>query len=115
MSLTGVVRSVHGEFRFSSMPMPPPSNAEANGGRLSGDDMRAYMETFAARFVKDHVRCNTKVFNIRRDETSMLWMVSVVDKKTGNTDVLKYSRIVLCTGVLFSFNLIHITTNMTGY
>ncbi|TFY51937.1 hypothetical protein EVJ58_g10296 [Rhodofomes roseus] len=39
---------VHGEFRFSPLPMPPPADAAATGGRLSGEDMRLYMETFAS-------------------------------------------------------------------
>ena len=35
--------SVHGEFRFSPLPMPPPRNASSTGGRLSGEDMQRYM------------------------------------------------------------------------
>ncbi|KAI6115957.1 hypothetical protein F5141DRAFT_637150 [Pisolithus sp. B1] len=37
------LNNVHGEFCFSSLPMPPPQNQK----RLGGEDMRAYMETFA--------------------------------------------------------------------
>ncbi|KZT64199.1 FAD/NAD(P)-binding domain-containing protein [Daedalea quercina L-15889] len=39
------INNVHGKFRFSPLQMPPPANATATGGRLSGEDMTAYMES----------------------------------------------------------------------
>jgi len=93
---------VHGEFRFSAMPMRAPDNSVETGGRLSGDDVRQYLEDFAGRFLKGNVRFETEVLNIRRGDSGRGWKVLVRDRRTGGTEkVSYYSRIILCTGVSF--------------
>ncbi|TFK60203.1 FAD/NAD(P)-binding domain-containing protein [Pluteus cervinus] len=91
--------NVHGEFEFSSLPMPPPKQA---GGRLSGADISAYMESFADRFLKGNIRFRVEVLNLRRvmdEETSKSkWVVKVQDKKMSKVEELTYSRVILCTG-----------------
>lgn len=112
--------SVHGEFCFSALPMPPPSDTSETGGRLSGENMQAYMESFAERFLKGKIRYCTQVLNIKRkmhtassktstttqqEGTSDMpngdsqWSVEIRDLRTGGTSELTYDRLVLCTGV----------------
>lgn len=94
--------SVHGEYRFSALPMPQRPDFEATGGRLSGEDMRLYMEDYAFRFVKNNIRYNVEVLNIRRACPSAVdapgWVVTIGDQTSGMQD-LKFDKIVLCTGV----------------
>ena len=90
--------SVHGEFRFAALQMPPPADAAKSGGRLSGLDMCNYMETFAQNFLKGNIRFETEVLDIRRHHETSFWCVTVEDKHSGR-DVIKFARIVLCTGV----------------
>jgi len=90
---------VHGEYRFSPLPMPAPADAAATGGRLSGVDMCNYMESFADKFLKGKLRYETEVLNVSRDGATSTWLVKVKILKTGTLETLKYSRIVLCTGV----------------
>ncbi|KAK7048544.1 FAD /NAD-P-binding domain-containing protein [Favolaschia claudopus] len=86
------INNVHGEYRFSALKMPP-----AEGGRLTGHDLRAYMEAFSQRF-QHIIRFNTEVVHIRRDETTSLWYISLQDKITSTLEVLVFDRVVLCTG-----------------
>ncbi|KAJ7021605.1 FAD/NAD-P-binding domain-containing protein [Mycena alexandri] len=88
------INNVHGEYGFSALEMPPSTS----GGRLMGQDLRAYMEAFSTKFLDNIIRFNTEVTKIRRDERTSLWFVSVEDKNTGSREVLEFSRIVLCTG-----------------
>lgn len=84
--------------------MPPPINAEKTGGRLSGPDMCNYLESFADRYLKGTIRFQTEVLNIRRGSTGG-WLVEIQNKTSGIGETLKFSKIVLCTGVgCFSFN-----------
>ena len=92
--------SPYGEFCFSSLSMPPPEDAA--GGRLSGQDMCHYMETFAETFLKDKIKFEVEVVNIRRSPNGS-WNVDIKDKHEGTITVLEYSRIVLCTGVSTQF------------
>lgn len=111
--------SVHGEFSFSPLPMPPPSQASRTGGRLSGEDLVAYMESFAERFLKGRIRYQTEVLNIRRRPLAGVqlgqqsgdeqhagssdyvseWVVRVRDLQTGDIQELVYDRVVVCSGV----------------
>ena len=91
--------SVHGEFRFSPLTMPPPMFTEKTGDRLCGEDITAYMENFAGTFLAGKIRFETEVLDIRRGRDGAGWEVEVLDLRTGNKDVLNYARIVLCTGV----------------
>ncbi len=106
--------------------MPPPaapqsSTVTAAGCRLSGEDMRAYMERFEARFLEGKIRYGVRVLKVRRvssilgqgsdggDDTvagartgGSQWIVSVQDKDTPGQhgyEELRYDRIVLCSGV----------------
>jgi len=90
---------VHGEFRFSAMPMREPEGTVKTGGRLSGEDVRQYMEVFAKRFLNGKIRFETEVLDIRRGDHDRGWKVLVRDRSTGTEKISFYSRIVLCTGV----------------
>jgi dimethylaniline monooxygenase (N-oxide forming) len=91
--------SVHGEFNFSPLPMPPPTRQEKTGNRLAGEDMSAYMDKFAETFLSDRIRYETEVTDIRRGKDGSSWEVEVQNLKTNTKEVLSYARIVLCTGV----------------
>ncbi|TFK38927.1 FAD/NAD-P-binding domain-containing protein [Crucibulum laeve] len=91
------LNNVHGEFRFSPLEMRAPENAEATGGRLSGEIMAEYMTTFAQKLIKDRVRFNAEVLDIRRGAEAR-WTVSVENTKTGIREDLVFARIVVCTG-----------------
>lgn len=80
--------------------MPPPAESAATGGRLSGLDMCNYMEGYYDTFLKDKAtfKFNTEVLEISRDEKGT-WVVRTEDLKTGSVNTLKYSRIILSTGV----------------
>ena len=102
------ITSVHGEYRFSALPMRSPEGFTKTGGRLSGNDVRQYLEDFEERFLKGKIRFGTEVLNIRRGDHGRGWSVLVHDKKSANAEkvqVLYYSRIVLCTGVSFTCTL----------
>ena len=96
---TFAVCSVHGEFRFSPLPMPPPMLKGKTGNRLCGEDMSDYMGKFADTFLAGKIRFETEILDIRRGRDSSGWEVEVLDLKTSNKEVLSYARIVLCTGV----------------
>lgn len=89
--------------------MPPPVDAQKTGGRLTGFDMCNYLESFTDRFLKGLVRYETEVLSIRRDHTTVStkegWLVDVENKGSDTRETLKYSKIVLCTGVSFFFLL----------
>jgi len=100
------INNVHGEFRFSSLPMPPPLNAKATGGRLSGQDLQTYMESFADRFLEGKIRYNTEVINVRRRSDVQVedrcWSIAVRCLTTSaacDVELLNYDKVVLCTGV----------------
>ena len=78
--------------------MPPPLRATETGGRLSGEDMSKYMERFFDVFLQGRIRFATEITNIRRSEDGT-WLVSTEHVLDGKTEVVKFSRIVLCTGV----------------
>jgi hypothetical protein len=86
------------------MPMPPPEDHTKTGGRLSGYNVRQYMEDFAERFLKGRIRFETEVLNIHKGDHGQGWSVHVRDRKGASAEtakVLYYPRIVLCTGVSF--------------
>ena len=91
--------------------MPPPRNSDSTGGRLSGEDMQHYMESFEDHFLPGKIRYNTEVLKIKRVAQNgkngkassttppSQWLISVQDKNSGTRSELKYDRVVLCTGV----------------
>jgi hypothetical protein len=81
--------------------MPPPSGSKATGGRLTGYDIGLYLESFAERFLKDKFRFNVQMLNVSRNPDRNLggWIVSIIDKVSGNQEEIHYDKIVLCTGV----------------
>lgn len=92
--------SVHGEFRFSALPMPPAKHPES--GRLSGEDLWAYMQSYADRFLKGRIRFNTEVERIRRERNGG-WHITARDTRTMELiEDLQFDKLVLCTGVRFS-------------
>lgn len=79
--------------------MSPPSGAPQTGGRLTGEDMRHYMQDFSDKFLKDKIRFHTEVLMIRRDDITSKYFIEVEDKLTGQKETLEYSRVVVCSGV----------------
>ncbi|KAJ7679052.1 FAD/NAD-P-binding domain-containing protein [Mycena polygramma] len=92
------LNNVHGEFCFSCYEMPSPSNSSATGGRLTGDDLRRYMEGFADTLLPGKIRFDTEVLNVSRDKTDSTWAVSIRNRNTGVSETLKFAKVVLCTG-----------------
>ncbi|PBK93154.1 FAD/NAD(P)-binding domain-containing protein [Armillaria gallica] len=91
------LNNVHGEFKFSSMPMPAPSSK--NGSQLGGEDMRQYMQKFRDEFLEGKIKYETNVLNIERTkEPDPVWNVTVSNVRGGDREILTFSRIVLCTG-----------------
>jgi dimethylaniline monooxygenase (N-oxide forming) len=72
-----------------------PAKAADTGGRLSGDDMSTYFESFAETLLPGKIKFGTEVINISRVGAKS-WAV-----KTSDGQEFKYSRIVLCTGVSY--------------
>lgn len=107
-----MVYSVHGEYCFSSLPMPPPRAPIA--GRLTGEDMCAYMEAFADRFLPGRIRFETEVLDIRRGKDSA-WAVEVQGKGESGRQVLRFDRIVLCTGVCVFLCSINVSGFLSYY
>ncbi|KAJ6585199.1 FAD/NAD(P)-binding domain-containing protein [Mycena capillaripes] len=89
------INNVHGEYRFSAMNMPESTNPN---GRVMGHDLRAYMDAFSDTFLKRIIRFDTEVINIRRDETTSVWFITLQDKRKSSREILQFSRVVLCTG-----------------
>ena len=80
--------------------MPPPADARETGGRLSGEDMTEYMETFAGTFLSGKIRYDTEVLKISRAQAKDGWSVVIRDLKTQAVETLVYDKLVLCTGVM---------------
>jgi dimethylaniline monooxygenase (N-oxide forming) len=84
--------------------MKRPANSDVTGGRLTGDDMREYMEGYSDKYLKGKIRYNTEILKLRREvfvgENS--WAIETRDTQTGALATLRYSKIVLCTGVCLS-------------
>ncbi|KZP03480.1 FAD/NAD-P-binding domain-containing protein [Athelia psychrophila] len=96
-----LINNVNSEYRFSALPMPERPDFKATGGRLSGEDMRGYMESYADRFVKNSIRYNVEVLRVQRVESGSKepnWAITFRDRGTGAQGVLKYDKLVLCTG-----------------
>jgi dimethylaniline monooxygenase (N-oxide forming) len=83
------------------MPMRKPDSSVKSGGRLSGKDVRQYMEGFAEQFLKGKIRFETEVLNLSRGDHGRGWNVLVHDKRMDTEKICYYSRIILCTGVSF--------------
>jgi dimethylaniline monooxygenase (N-oxide forming) len=82
--------------------MPAPDDSIKTGGRLSGDNVRQYLEDFAERFLKGKIRFDTEVLNICRRDHGRRWKVLVHERRTGGAEkVLYFSRLIVCTGVSF--------------
>ena len=86
--------------------MPAPAQSEETGGRLSGEDMRKYMESFTERFLKGRVRYNMDVLRVSRHVPGKNepagtkgWTIEVQDRKTESHFQLDYDKVVLCSGV----------------
>lgn len=81
------------------MPMPKPNNARNTGGRLTGEDMCLYMESFAEKFLKGNITFGVEIENISRDIGGKVWLVKTRNLKDGSVVERQYDKIVLCTGV----------------
>ncbi|KJA15628.1 hypothetical protein HYPSUDRAFT_48150 [Hypholoma sublateritium FD-334 SS-4] len=93
------INNVHGEYRFSALPMAPPVDGEKTGGHITGMGMCEYMESFYEKFLKDMAvfKFKTEIRSVARNAAGV-WNVSVEDLCSGKTETLEFSRIVLCTG-----------------
>jgi lysine/ornithine N-monooxygenase len=78
--------------------MKPPSNSSKTGGRLTGEVMSEYMESFAALFLRNRITYSTEVLEIRRGNNDG-WVIKSRDLTTNTIQEYHYSKIVLCTGV----------------
>ena len=76
--------------------MPQPTSAR---GRISGEDVNKYLETFASTFLAGKIQFGVEVRNIRRRSSGTGWHVEVYDRVTSRTESRIYRRAVLCTGV----------------
>ncbi|KAJ7788555.1 FAD/NAD-P-binding domain-containing protein [Mycena olivaceomarginata] len=92
------LNNVHGEFRFSAHEMAVPADVSTTGGRLTGQDMQKYMQEYADKLLPGKILFETEILNIRRDEGTSSWIVSVQNHAAGASDTLRFSKIVLCTG-----------------
>ncbi|KAI0259070.1 FAD/NAD-P-binding domain-containing protein [Gloeopeniophorella convolvens] len=92
------INSVHGEFRFSSMQMREPDGSSRTGGRLTGEHVQQYMESFAKHNLDGKIRFDTDVVNIRRGDRQRGWDIRVRDQVTSEERIFHYARIVVCTG-----------------
>ncbi|KAJ6610187.1 FAD/NAD(P)-binding domain-containing protein [Mycena sp. CBHHK59/15] len=93
------INNVHGEYRFTPLKMDYPSTADVIGGRLTGDDMRLYMTTFADKFLKGKIRFGTEVLKISREtDVTGQWAIEIQDKHSQARETLRFSRVVLCSG-----------------
>ncbi|KAJ7158255.1 FAD/NAD-P-binding domain-containing protein [Mycena crocata] len=86
------INNVDGEYCFSAMDMPSFAD------RLTGKDVRTYMQAFSDKFLKHIIRFNTEVINIRRDKETNVWFITVQDTRADSREILQFSRVVLCTG-----------------
>ena len=98
--------SVHGEYKFSPLKMPPPERSDATGGRLTGVAMRDYMETFSKTFLEGNAsfKLEAEVLNVRREKapsgaSPATWVVTVKDLRTGDKQDLTFNRVIVATGV----------------
>ncbi|TCD66639.1 hypothetical protein EIP91_001106 [Steccherinum ochraceum] len=83
-----MINNVHGEYRFSSLPMPPPTNIS---GRLTGENLRSYFQTFADRFLAGKIRFNTEVESIRRGKDGG-WEVAALNLDTKETSTVHFDK-----------------------
>ncbi|KAJ6498091.1 FAD/NAD-P-binding domain-containing protein [Mycena vitilis] len=93
------LNNVHGEFRFSAQEMSKPPDSSTTGARLTGRDMRKYMQEFADKLLQGKILFDTEILNIRREEEGPSpWIISVQNRSTGTSQILRFSKVVLCTG-----------------
>ncbi|ETW75169.1 hypothetical protein HETIRDRAFT_390740 [Heterobasidion irregulare TC 32-1] len=100
------INSVHGHYWLSGLPMPDPKDSRKTGGRLTGENVRMYMEAYADTFLSGCIRFNTEVVRIERGPAGSGWVVRVRSAATGAHEAaaedLHFDRLVLCTGGMSS-------------
>lgn len=79
--------------------MPPPSKAES--GRLTGEDLSNYLESFAARFLLGKIRYRTEVLNVKRNQNgpTSAWKIRIRNLNDPTEADIFFDKIVLCSGV----------------
>ncbi|KAF5368837.1 hypothetical protein D9758_002891 [Tetrapyrgos nigripes] len=91
------INNVHGEFRFSPQPVPP---AKSKTKRLSGFEMRDYMQKFAENYLQNKIHYGLEILKVTRANRSPSgWNVEVRDLNSNEQKTLQFDKIVLCTGV----------------
>ncbi|KAI9057640.1 FAD/NAD-P-binding domain-containing protein [Trametes sanguinea] len=90
--------NVHGEYRLSPMKMAHRPKTGALQGRLSGEELSEYFQSFAHKFLDGKILYGREVQRIRRDASGEGWEVDVLSIGDGTTETRNYARIVLCTG-----------------
>ncbi|KAJ7243926.1 hypothetical protein B0H12DRAFT_1130109 [Mycena haematopus] len=78
--------------------MSAPPDSAATGGRLTGQDMQQYMQEFANKFLLGKIIFDTEILEIRRDDGGRTWIISIQNRITNASAVLRFAKIVLCTG-----------------
>lgn len=86
-----------GEYRFSHLPMPRPKNSLQIGGRLTGEVVQSYMESYEQRFLQGITLYGVDVLDISRNQSGE-WFVKIREHDS-LTEILQFDKIVLCTGV----------------
>lgn len=78
--------------------MPPARDANQ---RLSGSEMRDYMQKFTATYLQDIILYGLEILQVLRSngQGDPGWTIKVQDVKTGEQKALKFDRVILCTGV----------------
>ncbi|KAJ3572899.1 hypothetical protein NP233_g2776 [Leucocoprinus birnbaumii] len=104
------LNNVHGELRFSGLEMKLPANSAETGGRLTGEVMSEYMETFAEKFLRGRITYSTEVMKIKRGNDNDGWVIETKDLTTGAIYESRFSKIVLCSG---GFSNPYIPTNIS--
>ena len=83
--------------------MPPPDDSSKTGGRLSGPDVRDYLQAFAGKFLQGDIRYSTNVLHITRvaEDVANPWRITVQASNNdhASVEVLEFSKVVLCSGV----------------
>ena len=87
-----------GEYRFSHLPMPRPKNFQQIGGRLTGEVVQSYMESYEQRFLEGITHYGVDVLDISRNQSGE-WFVKIREHDSLMEEILQFDKIVLCTGV----------------
>ncbi|EJD48218.1 FAD/NAD(P)-binding domain-containing protein [Auricularia subglabra TFB-10046 SS5] len=92
------LNNVHGEYHFSSLPMPPPKGSCKTGGRLRGEDVTAYLEKFAETFLTGKITVCVEILDAA--PSGGRWDITLqhVDRSDAVQERLHFDKLVVCNG-----------------